>query len=72
MVPVLVARRAASEPARTKRAVLYREANVRVMQILPGIRLVHTEEMLALRADVQGYITSPFGPESLAGVSRSG
>ena len=33
------------------------------MELLPGIPLVHTEELLALRADVRA-ITGPFGPES--------
>ena len=64
--------RAGREPARAKRAELYRRANELVMQLLPGVPLVHTEEALALRADVQGYITSPFGPELYAGISRSG
>jgi len=42
------------------------------MQLLPGVPLVHTEELVALRADVEGYITSPFGSESLAGVFLGG
>lgn len=63
--------RAAQEPARAKREDLYREANARVLSILPGVPLVHTEEQVALRSRVRGYITSPFGPESLAGVTVS-
>jgi dipeptide transport system substrate-binding protein len=63
--------RARREPSRTKRDRLYREANERVMEILPEVPLVHTEEYVALRGDVEGYITSPFGPELYSGVSRS-
>jgi peptide/nickel transport system substrate-binding protein len=57
------------EPARTKRAEIYRRANDRVMVILPGVPLVHTAEYVALRADVQGYVTNAFGPEPYARVS---
>lgn len=39
------------------------------MEILPGVPLVHTAEYVALRANVQGYVTSAFGPEPYAGVS---
>lgn len=63
--------RGAQEPARAQRAELYRQANTRVLQVLPGVPLVHTQEQVALRNGVQGYITSPFGPESFAGVSVS-
>ena len=38
----------------------------RILELLPGVPLVHTEERVALRKEVQGYITSPFGPESFA------
>ena len=41
------------------------------MSTLPGVPLLHTEEFVALRSAVQGYITSPFGPERFAGVSVS-
>ena len=39
------------------------------MDILPGLPLIHTEQFVALRADVEGYITSPFGPELLSGIT---
>jgi hypothetical protein len=39
------------------------------MVILPGVPLVHTAEYVALRADVQGYVTNAFGPEPYARVS---
>ncbi len=61
--------RAAEDPARTERAKLYEQANTRVLETLPGIPLVHTDELVALRTGVQGYITSPFGPELLSAVS---
>jgi len=64
--------RAAAEPDRKVRAALYRKANAQVMALVPGVPLVHTEELVALRGDVHGYVTSPFGPEPFAGVSRSG
>jgi peptide/nickel transport system substrate-binding protein len=57
------------EPVRTKRAAIYRRANERVMEILPGVPLVHTGEFVALRADVQGYVTNAFGPEPYAVLS---
>ena len=41
------------------------------MQLLPGVPLVHTEELVALRAGIDGYITSPFGPERFAGITRT-
>jgi peptide/nickel transport system substrate-binding protein len=63
--------RAEREPVRAKRTELYRQANERVLELLPGVPLVHTKELVALRADVQGYVPSPFAPEALAGVSRA-
>ena len=62
---------AGREPARAKRVALYRQANERVMQLLPGVPFVHTEELVALRAGVEGYIASPFGPERFAGITRT-
>jgi len=54
---------------RGRRAALYRQANTRVLQVLPGVPLAQTKEQVALYNGVQGFITSPFGPESFAGVS---
>jgi peptide/nickel transport system substrate-binding protein len=62
---------AAQEPARTTRDALYRRANERVMATLPGVPLVHTEELVALRSTVEGYITSGFGSERFDGVTAS-
>lgn len=39
------------------------------MDILPGVPLVPTEQFVALRANVQGYITSPFGPDLLTPIT---
>ncbi len=60
------------EPARAKRLALYSQANERVMQLLPGVPLVHTHEFVALRAAVDGYITSPASLEPLSVVSLKG
>ncbi len=59
------------EPAPVRRAALYRRADERVMELLPGVPLVHTHELVALRADVEGYVPRPFGPDLLVGVSRA-
>ena len=64
--------RARQEPSRARRAALYRQANDRVMEFLPGVPLVQTAEFVALRADVSGYTPSPFGPELYARVARQG
>ena len=61
--------RASSETRRAERARLYQEANRRIMSLLPGVPLVHSREALALRANVQGYISSPVLLESFADVS---
>ncbi len=61
--------RAAREPSRPVRTQLYRKANDRIMQLLPGMPLIHTKEYVALRSSVQGYITSPVSLEPLSGVS---
>lgn len=64
--------RARQGPSRARRAALYRQANDRVMDFLPGVPLVNTQEFVALRADVAGYVTSPFGPELYAGLVLQG
>jgi peptide/nickel transport system substrate-binding protein len=61
--------RAAAYPSGSERATLYSQANARLLTALPGVPLVHTAQNVALSGAVQGYLTSPFGPESLAGVS---
>jgi peptide/nickel transport system substrate-binding protein len=64
--------RAEREPTLKQRTLLYRQANERVLELLPAVPLVHTPEFLALRSDVHGYVASSFGPELLNGVSISG
>lgn len=66
-----IVQQAAQEPARARREELYEAANGRVLAVLPGVPLVHNKERVALRNEVGGYITSPFGPESLAGITIS-
>lgn len=63
--------RARAEPDRSKRAALYRLANRRVMELLPGVPLVHTEEYVAVRAAVVGYVPSPVSLEPLSVVSMN-
>jgi peptide/nickel transport system substrate-binding protein len=61
--------RGAAYPSGSDRATLYSQANARLLTALPGVPLVHTAQNVALRGEVQGYLTSPFGAESLADVS---
>jgi peptide/nickel transport system substrate-binding protein len=64
--------RAEREPVRTQRALLYRQANERVLDLVPAVPLLHTPEFVALRSNVQGYVASSFGPEVYSGVSLRG
>ncbi len=61
--------RAERDPVRAERAALYRQANDRVLELLPGVPLVYTGELVALRRAVQGYVTSPTSLEPLLLVS---
>ena len=51
------------------REELYKEANRRIMDFLPGVPYVHTRPALAFAANVQGYEPSPVSLESFASVT---
>jgi peptide/nickel transport system substrate-binding protein len=51
------------------REELYKEANRRIMDFLPGVPYVHTEPALAFAANIQGYQPSPVSLEPFATVT---
>ncbi|MGE5691449.1 MAG: ABC transporter substrate-binding protein [Pseudomonadota bacterium] len=55
-----------------KREQLYKEANRKIMDFLPGVPYVHTKPALAFAANVKGYQPSPVSLESFATVSIEG
>jgi peptide/nickel transport system substrate-binding protein len=57
------------ETDEAKRIALYKEANRKVMDFLPGVPYVHTEPALAFDANVKGYIPSPVTLEQFSTVS---
>ena len=61
--------RAEAEPDRAQREELYKEANRKIMEFLPGVPYAHSEPALAFRADVEGYQPSPTTNESFAPVT---
>ncbi len=54
------------EEARTE---LYEQANVQIMEFLPGLPYVHSEPALGFRADVSGYVPSPVTLEQFSSVT---
>ena len=61
-----------AEPNPPARAAHYRRANRTVMRLLPGVPFVTTRQPVGLRRSVRGFVPSPLGIESLAGVSIDG
>jgi peptide/nickel transport system substrate-binding protein len=55
-----------------KREDLYKEANRKIMDFLPGVPYVHTKPALAFQANVKGYQPSPVSLESFAPVTIEG
>jgi peptide/nickel transport system substrate-binding protein len=55
-----------------KREDLYKEANRKIMDFLPGVPYVHTKPALAFAANVKGYQPSPVSLESFATVTIEG
>jgi peptide/nickel transport system substrate-binding protein len=55
-----------------KREDLYKEANRKIMDFLPGVPYVHTKPALAFAANVKGYQPSPVSLESFAPVTIEG
>jgi peptide/nickel transport system substrate-binding protein len=64
-------RRARAEPDAGRRAALYRNANRKVMQTLPAVPFVTTRQPVAVSRAVHGFVPSPLGIDSFAGVSLS-
>ena len=63
--------RAQAEPDPARRAALYRRANREIMRLLPGVPLATTPQPVGVQQTVRGYVPSPLGIDSLAGVNRS-
>ncbi len=65
----LEAARQESDP--DKRTDLYKAANKKIMEFLPGVPYVHTKPALAFAAGVKGFVPSPVSIEDLSKVSLS-
>jgi peptide/nickel transport system substrate-binding protein len=59
------------ETDQPKRTELYKQANEKIMDLLPGVPYVHTKPALAFAKNVQGYIPSPVSLEPFSLVSLS-
>jgi peptide/nickel transport system substrate-binding protein len=60
---------AEAETDEDRRTELYEQANVQIMEFLPGLPYVHSEPALAFRANVEGYIPSPVTLEQFSTVT---
>ncbi|MDQ1293586.1 MAG: peptide/nickel transport system substrate-binding protein [Actinomycetota bacterium] len=56
---------------RDRRIEAYQEANRKIMEFVPGVPFVHTQQALAFRTEVQGFVPSPVQNEDFATVSLS-
>ncbi len=63
---------ARQEGDQDKRADLYKAANDKIMEFLPGVPYVHTKPALAFAKGVTGYVPSPVSIEDFSKVSMSG
>ncbi|MEO6204880.1 MAG: ABC transporter substrate-binding protein [Mycobacteriales bacterium] len=63
---------ARQEGDQNKRADLYKAANEKIMEFLPGVPYVHTKPALAFAKGVTGYVPSPVSIEDFSKVSLSG
>ena len=54
-----------------KRTELYKAANNKIMEFLPGVPYVHTKPALAFAKGVSGYVPSPVSIEDFSKVSMS-
>ncbi|MDO7907177.1 ABC transporter substrate-binding protein [Paenibacillus sp. JX-17] len=59
---------AQQETSQDKRAELYKQAQEIIKKDAPWIPLVHSTPLLAGKANVKGYVPSPTGSESYAGI----
>ena len=62
---------ARTEPDLAKRTELYKAANKKIMEFLPGVPYVHTKPALAFVKGVEGYVPSPVSIEDFSKVSLS-
>ena len=62
--------KAESETDIAARTDLYKEANRKIMDWLPGIPYAHSQPALAFKAGISGYEPSPVSLESFATVSK--
>jgi len=60
---------ARTEPDLAKRTELYKAANKKIMEFLPGVPYVHTKPALAFVKGVEGYVPSPVSIEDFSKVS---
>jgi peptide/nickel transport system substrate-binding protein len=64
--------RAESSVSEKVRDKLYKQANVMVMKLVPGVPYVHTKPALGFQKRVKGYVASPVGTEPFSTVSIGG
>jgi peptide/nickel transport system substrate-binding protein len=57
------------ETDQAKRIEIYKDANRKIMEWLPGVPYAHNKPALAFTANVQGYVPSPVDNQSFAPVS---
>ena len=62
---------ARQEPDEAKRTELYKAANDKIMEFLPGVPYVHTKPALAFAKGITGYVPSPVSIEDFSKVSLS-
>jgi len=60
---------ARQEPDEAKRTDLYKAANKKIMEFLPGVPYVHTKPALAFAKGITGYVPSPVSIEDFSKVS---
>ena len=60
---------ARAEGDEDKRAQMYEDVNVKIMEFLPGVPYVHTSPSLAFAPGVSGYVPSPVSIEDFSQVS---
>ena len=64
--------RAEVETDSAKRIDLYKEANRKIMDFLPGVPYVNTKPALAFNSNIKGYVPSPVSLEQFSSVEIEG
>jgi peptide/nickel transport system substrate-binding protein len=64
--------KAAAEPNFKKRVALYQQANIMIMNLLPGVPYAHSVPALGFQRAVSGYVASPIGTDPFWTVSVGG